>query len=77
MGSIVLDGAVIGRESFVAAGSLVAPGTIIPGGSFVMGRPAKVVRQVGDRDLAAMRGAASQYVEYAREFRARCSRIGG
>jgi carbonic anhydrase/acetyltransferase-like protein (isoleucine patch superfamily) len=50
MGSIVLDGAVVGDESFVAAGSLVSPGMVIPPRSFVIGRPAKVKRQVGDRE---------------------------
>jgi gamma-carbonic anhydrase len=74
MGSIVLDGATVGDDSFVAAGSLVTPGTIIPPRSFVMGRPAKVVRAVNDRDLAGIREAASRYVQYAREFRDACKR---
>jgi carbonic anhydrase/acetyltransferase-like protein (isoleucine patch superfamily) len=50
MGSVVLDRAVIGRGSFVAAGSLVTPGTVIPPGSFARGSPARVVREVNDRD---------------------------
>jgi carbonic anhydrase/acetyltransferase-like protein (isoleucine patch superfamily) len=75
MGSIVLDGAVVGEGSFIAAGSLVTPGTIIPARSFVMGRPAKVVRAVSDRDLHAIREAASRYVQYAREFRSDCKRV--
>jgi gamma-carbonic anhydrase len=50
MGSVVLDRAVIGAGSFVAAGSLVTPGTIVPPGSFLRGSPAKVVREVSDRD---------------------------
>ncbi len=77
MGSIVLDRAVIGEESFGAAGSLVTPGTIIPRRSFVVGRPAKVVRSASDRDLAVVREAAARYVEYAREFRDRCSCLEG
>jgi carbonic anhydrase/acetyltransferase-like protein (isoleucine patch superfamily) len=72
MGSIVLDRAVVGEESFIAAGSLVTPGTVIPKRSFVIGRPAKVVRAASDRDIAVVRAAASRYVAYAREFRERC-----
>jgi gamma-carbonic anhydrase len=72
MGSIVLDGAVIGDDSFVAAGSLVTPGTVVPPGSFVVGRPAKVVRLVSPADRASIHEAASRYVQYAREFRDAC-----
>jgi len=75
MGSIVLDGAVIGDDCFVAAGSLVTPGTHIPAQSFVMGRPAKVVRSVSDKDIDWIAHAARVYVEYAREFRASCKEI--
>jgi gamma-carbonic anhydrase len=76
MGSIVLDGAVVGDGSFIAAGSLVTPGTLIAERSFVIGSPAKVVRSVTDRDLVAIREAGSHYVEYAREFRSACTRVG-
>ncbi|SRR5258706_10599616 len=75
MGAIVLDGAVVGEDSFVAAGSLVAPGKVIPARSFVMGRPGKVVRPVEDADLQWIRGAASAYVSYARDFRTACKRV--
>jgi gamma-carbonic anhydrase len=69
MGSIVLDGAVIGDESFIAAGSLVTPGTIVPPRSFVMGRPAKVIREVTAKDIDWIRQAAELYAGYARDFR--------
>jgi gamma-carbonic anhydrase len=77
MGSTVLDGAVVGEGCFIAAGSLVTPGTVIAPRSFVIGRPAKAIRAVTDRDVAAIREAASHYVQYAREFRSQCKRIGG
>jgi carbonic anhydrase/acetyltransferase-like protein (isoleucine patch superfamily) len=75
MGSVVLDGAVIGDDSFIAAGSLVTPGTVIPPRSFVLGRPAKAVRAVSDRDLETIRVAAARYVEYAGEFMTACNRL--
>jgi carbonic anhydrase/acetyltransferase-like protein (isoleucine patch superfamily) len=75
MGSTILDGAVIGEECFVAAGSLVTPGTIIPPRSFVLGRPAKVVRPVTERDLLWIKGSAVSYATYAREFMAGCKAL--
>ncbi|WP_394838905.1 gamma carbonic anhydrase family protein [Pendulispora rubella] len=68
MGSIVLDDAKIGDDCFIGAGSLVTPGTVIPARSFVLGRPAKVVREVTEKDLLWIAASAQHYVEYARTF---------
>jgi carbonic anhydrase/acetyltransferase-like protein (isoleucine patch superfamily) len=68
MGSILLDGAVIEDECFIAAGALVPPGMRIPSRSMVMGRPAKVVRPLGPRDLEQIHEASTLYVGYARDF---------
>lgn len=68
MGSIVLDDAVLGDECFVAAGSLVPPRMVVPARSFLIGRPAKVIRQVRDEELAQIQGAADHYVENAADF---------
>jgi carbonic anhydrase/acetyltransferase-like protein (isoleucine patch superfamily) len=76
MGAVVLDFAVIGDGSFVAAGSLVTPRTVIPPGSFVLGRPAKVVRPVNDTERATIARSAADYVRFAADFRAGCTRVG-
>jgi gamma-carbonic anhydrase len=68
MGSILLDGSVVEEGSIIAAGSLVSPGTRIPKRSLAMGRPARVVRAVTDKDLAWIAEAGRLYVEYARSF---------
>ena len=46
MGAVILDGAVIGRQSLIGAKSLVTQGMKIPPGSLVLGAPAKVVRRL-------------------------------
>jgi carbonic anhydrase/acetyltransferase-like protein (isoleucine patch superfamily) len=69
MGSIVLDGAEIGDDCMIAAGSLVAPRTKVPPRSLVMGRPAKVVRAMEEKDFAMVREAGQLYVGYAKTFR--------
>jgi carbonic anhydrase/acetyltransferase-like protein (isoleucine patch superfamily) len=68
MGSVVLDDAEIGEDSFVAAGSLVVPRSKFPPRSMIVGRPAKVVREVREAELTQIRDAARIYVENARTF---------
>lgn len=66
MGSTILNGAVIGENSLVGAGSLVTEGKVFPPGSVIMGRPAKVVRAVGERELEMIRRGAEGYRQNAR-----------
>ena len=68
MGSIILDGARIGRGSLVGAGALVTPGTDIPPGSLVIGSPAKVKRPVNDKEREQIEYGAAHYVELARRY---------
>lgn len=64
MGAIVMNGAHIGTGSIVAAGALVTEGTQVPAGSVVMGAPAKVRREAGEKDLARIRKHAESYIMY-------------
>ncbi len=75
IGTIVLDGAVVGEESFVGAGSLITPEIVIPPRSFVLGRPAKVMRLTRDWEVASILESAAHYVRFARDFRAGCGRV--
>jgi carbonic anhydrase/acetyltransferase-like protein (isoleucine patch superfamily) len=45
MGATILNGAEIGDESIVAAGTLIPEGTKVPPRSLVMGMPGKVRRR--------------------------------
>jgi gamma-carbonic anhydrase len=69
MGSIVLDNAIIGEDAILGAGSLVPPRAVIPPRTLAIGRPAKVIRQLTDQDLAMVKEAGDVYVQYARTFR--------
>ena len=69
MSATVLNRAVIGRQSLVAAGAVVLEDTITPPRSLVAGVPAKVRRQLTDDEVAGLRRNASTYVELAREHR--------
>ena len=47
----ILNGAVIGTGSIIAAGALITERTVIPPDSLVMGSPGKVKRPVTEQDL--------------------------
>lgn len=63
IGSILLDGVRVGRNSLVAAGSLLTPGTVIPPRSLVIGSPAKVKRHLTDDELAFLDQSWRNYTD--------------
>ena len=63
MGAVILDGAVIGRQSIIGAKALVTQGTKIPPGSLVLGTPAKVVRKLSKEERAGLKWWAQKYVD--------------
>jgi carbonic anhydrase/acetyltransferase-like protein (isoleucine patch superfamily) len=77
MGSILLDNAVVGEESLIAAGTLVPPRMQVPRRSLVRGQPGRVVRELPEPECYEGRRGAAHYLELAaeharerREFRA-------
>jgi carbonic anhydrase/acetyltransferase-like protein (isoleucine patch superfamily) len=66
----ILNGAVIGRGSIVAAGALVTEGKVIPPNSLVMGIPAKIVRESGEREHAMIERGWQHYVEKGQQYMA-------
>lgn len=69
MGSIVLDGAVIGKGVILGAGSLVTHDQKLEDGSLYFGRPAKRVRALTRKEIAGLKKWALRYVGYARLHR--------
>lgn len=63
MGSIILDGAEIGEHAYIGAGSLVPPGKIIPPHTLAFGRPAKVVRELTEKDYEEMKRIRKSYFD--------------
>ncbi len=63
MGVVILDGAVIGKQSIIGAKALVTQGTKIPPGSLVLGAPAKVVRKLTKEERAGLKWWAQKYVD--------------
>lgn len=69
MGAIVLNGAEIGEDSIVAAGTLVTERTKIPPRAMVMGSPGKVKRALTDGEVASILHASANYVRYKNDYR--------
>jgi carbonic anhydrase/acetyltransferase-like protein (isoleucine patch superfamily) len=63
MGAVILDGAVIGKQSIIGAKALVTQGVKIPPGSLVLGAPAKVVRKLTMKERAGLKWWAQKYVD--------------
>ena len=61
MGAVVLDGAVIGRQSLVGARALVKQGMKVPPGSLVLGAPARVIRRLTPAERAQLKWWAEKY----------------
>ncbi|MCK4974745.1 MAG: gamma carbonic anhydrase family protein [Sulfurimonas sp.] len=68
MSATILDGAVIGKESIVGAGSLVTKNKKFPPRSLIMGSPAKVVRELNDEEIKELYASASRYVEFKSHY---------
>ena len=68
MGAVVLNGAHIGKGSLVAAGAIVLEATTVRTGALVAGVPAKVRRQLTDKEVAGVRFNAAAYVLLAARY---------
>ena len=65
MNAVVMDGAVVGEESIVAAMSFVKAGMVIPPRSMVMGTPARVMRELKEEEIKWKSFGTSQYHQLA------------
>lgn len=64
MGSIIMDNAVVPSRSIVGAGSLITEEAIFPEGHLILGRPAKAIRPLNEKELAFLPQSANNYLEY-------------
>ncbi|PJZ70375.1 gamma carbonic anhydrase family protein [Leptospira perolatii] len=68
MGATLMDGVELGEYAFVAAGSLVTPGKKIPPGTLAMGSPAKVVREITEKEREMITRTTMNYIKYKNNY---------
>lgn len=68
MGAIVLNGADIGEYALVGAGAIVTENQVIPPYTLCLGTPAKVIRELTERDLQRMKITADSYVSKGEQY---------
>ncbi len=68
MGSTVLNGAVISKESIIGANSLVTTNKKFPPRSLIMGSPAKMIRELTQKEVDFLYVSAKSYVNYKNDY---------
>jgi len=68
MGALLLNGAEIGEDSIVAAGTLVPEEKKFPPRSLLIGRPAVLKRELTDHEVATIRDYAQRYIGYRQDY---------
>lgn len=68
--AVVMNGAVIGAQSLVAAGALVTEGKQFPPRSLIVGRPAKLVRELSDAEVQNLLHSAAHYARNGARYAA-------
>ncbi len=69
MGATLLTGSHIGAHSIIGANALVTENKTIPEGTLAVGIPAKVVRNLTDKEKAFIKENALHYIELGREYK--------
>jgi carbonic anhydrase/acetyltransferase-like protein (isoleucine patch superfamily) len=68
MSATILDGAEIGDESIVGAGTLVTKNKKFPPRSLILGSPAKVARELNEKEIAELYASAKRYVAFKNNY---------
>lgn len=68
MDSVILDGAIIRSKVLLGAGSLVPEGKDLEGGYLWLGRPAKKMRELTDKELQWFEYSAMHYVKLKNDY---------
>ncbi|HLR64208.1 MAG TPA: gamma carbonic anhydrase family protein [Pseudogracilibacillus sp.] len=68
MDSVLLDGSEVGEFALIGAGSLVSQNTKIPAYTLAYGRPARVVRELTEEEVAELKRITQSYVDKGKYY---------
>jgi carbonic anhydrase/acetyltransferase-like protein (isoleucine patch superfamily) len=69
MNAVVLDKAVVGPDTVVAAGSVVLEGMVLEPGHLYAGIPAKKIKPLSEAQLQGLKDSAAAYSKYTEWYR--------
>lgn len=75
MGSVLLNRSKIGSHCLIGANTLIAEGKEFADGSMILGSPGRVLRSLGERELAILKISAQTYVHNSKRFRDGLKRV--
>lgn len=76
MGSVIMNGVRLGEGCIVGAGAIVTENKEFPPGSLIVGAPARLVRALDEKTIAALPQGAAHYHQNAQRYRMGLKRIG-
>jgi carbonic anhydrase/acetyltransferase-like protein (isoleucine patch superfamily) len=68
--AVVMNGAVIGRNCLVGAGAIVTEGKSFPDRSLILGAPAKLARELTEKEIAGLAESAADYARKRDRYKA-------
>ena len=75
MGTIILNGAKVRENSLIGAGSLVTENKEFPPNVLIVGRPAKVIRELLPEEINSIEHSAVRYQENSKKFKLNCRKM--
>ena len=73
-GATIGDRVIVGMDCIIGAGALVTGKMNAPDGSMILGSPAKVVRELTDKEKESILANAALYLEKSKEYRAHAAK---
>ena len=69
IGSVIMNNAVIGENCIVGANALVTENKVFPDRSLILGSPAKVIRELSDKEITELTYPTQSYVDKIPRYR--------
>ena len=75
MGAVIMNNVSIGEESIIGAGALIPENTVIPPRSLVVGVPAKIRRNLLDKEIQNLHASYQRYIEYSKGYQTKVFKL--